>query len=222
MSGRVNKTQFAQILGCSKAYVSQLVAASRLVLSEDGKLVDVDASLELLGATSDPSKAGVRERWAEFRAAQQLAAGSAAPAAPAHPAPAVVAPAAAAAQPSLIDEPTAAAAPAAAAASTPARSEYQDARTLREQAEAEMAQINLAKARGQVLDAEGALRAITDAQIAVRSELMSFADRLTPLVTAETNARKVWELINTECERLAGRVQAGASRMALQRSEVMA
>ena len=85
-----------------------------------------------------------------------------------------------------------------------------------------MAQINLAKARGQVLDAEGALRAITDAQIAVRSELMSFADRLTPLVTAETNARKVWELINTECERLAGRVQAGASRMALQRSEVMA
>lgn len=220
MSGRVNKSQFAKILGCSKPYVSQLVAASRLVLSEDGKLVDVDASLELLGATSDPSKAGVRERWAEFRAAQQLAAGSAAPAAPVHPAPAVVAPAAAAAQPSLIDEPSAA--PAAAAASTPARSEYQDARTLREQAEAEMAQINLAKARGQVLDAEGALRAITDAQIAVRSELMSFADRLTPLVTAETNARKVWELINTECERLAGRVQAGASRMALQRSEVMA
>lgn len=214
----VSKKDFAAIYGCSKAYVSQLVAAKRLVLTEDGKRVEVEASLELLGATSDPSKAGVRERWAEFRAAQQQPT-SAPPAPTAPPAATQAAPATAA----PLDEVAAAAVvPAAAAAPAPSRSEYQDARTLREQAEAEMAQINLMKARGQVLEAEGTLRAIADNQIAVRTELMALADRLTPLVAPETNARKVWELINVECERLAGRVQASAARLALQRVEVMA
>ena len=85
-----------------------------------------------------------------------------------------------------------------------------------------MAQINLMKARGQVLEAEGTLRAVADTQIAVRVELMAFADRLTPLVAAETNPRKIWEIINAECERLAGRVQASAHRLALQQAEVMA
>lgn len=202
----VTKTEFAAIYGCSKAYVSQLVAARRLVMDADGKRVDVEASLELLGATADPSKVGVRERWAELRAAQQETAAAA-------PAPSLPAPPA---QPTLLDD---AAPPAPAAPATTARSEYQDARTLREQAEAEMAQINVMKARGQVLEAEGTLRAIADAHISVRTELMALADRLTPLVAPETNARKVWDLINTECERLAGRVQAGAQRMALQRGE---
>ena len=63
----VAKKDFAAIYGCSKAYVSQLIAAGRLVLSEDGRQVDVERSLELLGATADPSKAGVRERWAAYR-----------------------------------------------------------------------------------------------------------------------------------------------------------
>ena len=218
----MSKTEFAVIYGCSKAYISQLVGAKRLVLTEDGKRVEVEASIDLLGATSDPSKTGVRERWAEFRAAQQAGA-------PLVPAPAAQQPAAAQpvavvpVQPPLLDEATAAATPAAGApAVPPSRSEYQDARTLREQAEAEMAQINLMRARSQVLEAEGTLRAIADNQIAVRTELMALADRLTPLVAPETNARRVWELINVECERLAGRVQASAQRMALQRVEVMA
>ena len=195
--------------------MSQLVAAKRLVLTEDGRQVDVDASLELLGATADPSKAGVRERWAAVRAAQQASAAAEPPAAAAAP---VAKPMAT--QPSLIDD---APAPAVAPPAPPARSEYQDARTLREQAEAEMAQIDLMKARGRVLEAESTLRAITDTQISVRTELMSFADRLTPLVAAESQPRKVWEIINVECERLAGRVQAAALRMAAQqRAEVTA
>lgn len=225
MSALVNKTQFARIYGCSKAYVSQLVAAKRLALVDQAgtMLVDVAASLELLGGTSDPSKAGVRERWAEFRAAQ--AADAAAPAAPASvPA---ARQAAAPEQPSLIADAAPAADKPAADAPGPstaahARSDYQYARTRREQAEAEMAQIELLKVRGRVLEAEVTLRAVTDAHIAARTELMSLADRVTPLVAAETQPRKVWELINAECERLAERMQSNALRMASAHTQVPA
>jgi len=221
VSALVSKKDFAAILGCSKAYVSQLVAARRLVLSDDGRQVDVERSLEQLGAHADPSKAGVRERWAAYRAERAGAAGAGAQAGaavaavPVRPAPAAPAAAASAqdGQPSLLDDQAPPAQPPAAPSST-ARSEYQDARTLREQAEAEMAQIELMRVRGRVLDAEPTLRAIADAQVAVRGELLGLADRLAPLVAAETDRRKVWELINAECERLCGRVQQAAQRMA--------
>lgn len=223
----MSKSQFAQILGCSKPYISQLLGLKRLVLAEDGKRVDVEASLELLGATSDPSKAGVRERWAEFRAAQQLA--GAAPASVVPLAAVAVPVPAAAHQSSLIDDTAAApvaapaaGAPGAAVVATPARSDYQDARTLREQAEAELAQISLMKARNQVLDADSALRAIADANIAVRAEILALPDRLSQMVAAEVDARKVWELINAECERLCARVEEQARRLAANRIEVMA
>ena len=221
MNGAVTKTQFAQILGCTKPYVSQLVATKRLVLSDDGKRVMVDASLELLGATSDPSKAGVRERWADFRATQALV-GAPTDAAP-PPAVLAISATVPAAQASLIDEP---AQPSGAVGlpvpATPARSEYQDARTLREQAEAEMAQINLMKARGQVLEADGALRAIADAHIAVRAEILALPDRLAQMVAAEVDARKVWELINVECRRLCERIEEQARALSAAHSEVTA
>lgn len=219
MSTLVSKSQFAQILGCSKPYVSQLIGLKRLALAEDGKRVDVEASLELMGATSDPSKAGVRERWAEFRAGQQLVGAAASPSVQVAPA----SPVAPAAQSSLTED--SAAAPTAAVPSTsasPARSEYQDARTLREQAEAELAQISLMKARNQVLDADSTVRAIADAHIAVRAEILALPDRLSQMVAAEVDARKVWELINAECERLCARVEEQARRLAANRVEVMA
>jgi hypothetical protein len=248
----VAKKDFAAILGCSKAYVSQLIAAKRIVLSEDGRQVDVEPSLELLGATADPSKAGVRERWAAYR--EQHAA-TAAPAAsltdtaarPASPPPAASAatgapdPAAAAtepappqaaahqaapaapsapSQPSLLDDSAPAPASTAAAqapAPAPARSEYQDARALREKAQAAMAQIELRRLQGQVVDAEPVLRAVADIHIAARNELMALADRVTPLVAAETDPRRVWDLINVEAERLAERMQRAAQQLAERR-----
>lgn len=232
MSGLVSKKDFAAIYGCSKAYVSQLVAAKRLVLSDDGRQVDVERSLELLGATADPSKAGVRERWAAYRIEHSTprgegAATAAALASPSAPPMAVAAPAAPGEpqveQRTLLDDGQA---PAAAPSAEPvpqARSEYQSARTLREQAEAEMAQIELLKARGQVLDVEPTLRAVVDAHMAVRGELLGLADRVAPLVAAETNPRRVWELINAEAERLCERMQRAAQQLgARARAEVTA
>ena len=58
--------------GWSKSYVSQLGKSGRLVLWENGSLVDWMATDKLVSATSDPSKFGAQERWAaELRTQQQ-------------------------------------------------------------------------------------------------------------------------------------------------------
>ena len=152
---------------------------------------------------------------------------TAASAAPQAPAPALAAGAAVSAdpiQPSLLDDTTpAAAAPSPAPAPAAARSEYQDARASREKAQAAMAQIELRRLQGQVLDAEPVLRAVADAHIAARNKLMALADRVTPLVAAETDPRRVWELINAEAERVAEDMQRAALQLAeRRRAEVVA
>ena len=57
---------FARILDRSPSYITELKAAGRLVLTDDGK-VDVDASLALIKSTADPAKDGVRARHAAAR-----------------------------------------------------------------------------------------------------------------------------------------------------------
>jgi pyruvate/2-oxoglutarate dehydrogenase complex dihydrolipoamide acyltransferase (E2) component len=180
------------------------------VLTDDGAKVDVDASLALLKITADPSKAGVRERWAAMRQATQAAAepAAAAQAQAAEPAPP--------AQPSLIEQP--AAAPAAAepeaAKAAPASSAYHDARTLREQTEAEISRIELRKLQGTVLDADLTLRAIADAQTAACTEVLTLPDRVTQLVAAEVDPRKVHTILREDCERICERISTWAQRMA--------
>lgn len=187
MDGYVSKSAFATIYGCSKPYVSELVSKKRLVLSEDGKLVNVEASMRLLGVTSDPSKVGVRERWEAYRADGKIAAA-------AHGAPAATTPASTA---SLAGEQQDGR-----ESRQADTSDYHKARTLREQTEAQLAQIELRKALGQLLEADPALRAISDIETAARVEIMALADRLTPLVAPESDSRKVYDLITAECERL--------------------
>lgn len=192
MDGYVSKSQFAVIYGCSRAYVSQLVAAKRLVLSDDGKLVHVDSSLKLLNVTADPSKAGVKERWAAVREGRDPATVEIQP--PLAAAPAAAAPGAAA---SADKQPAAAA---------PASSAYHDARTQREQAEAQMAQIELMERMRQIAEIEPIVRAMLDTHTAARTEVLGLADRLTQLVVAETDARKVYDTITRECERICDRM----------------
>lgn len=62
--------EFATHMGWRPGYVTELRKAGRLVLSEDGRRVLVQASVERINATRDPSKEGVRERHAAARAAQ--------------------------------------------------------------------------------------------------------------------------------------------------------
>lgn len=63
----LSKSEFADSRGWSRAYVSKLAKQERLVLTEAGK-VDVEATLDLLSASADPSKAGVADRHQRDRA----------------------------------------------------------------------------------------------------------------------------------------------------------
>lgn len=62
--------EFAAHIGKKPGYVSELKTKGRLVLTESGK-IDVDASLDRIQATADPSKIGVVERHAKERAEKQ-------------------------------------------------------------------------------------------------------------------------------------------------------
>lgn len=205
----VSKKAFAELYGCGKSYVSQLVKDRRLVLTEDGQ-VEVEKSFELLGVTSDPSKAGVRERWDAYRKGiEHTGTATLADATP------VSMPAPAPAPEQLGLDATAgnAQAPAPAAAE-PRSSAYHDARTSREQAQAQMAQIELGKQLGTVLDAEATLRAVMDAHVAARAEIMKLPDRLAQLVAAQSNPRACFELIRAECERACKRMVDAARSLA--------
>jgi transposase-like protein len=89
-----------------------------------------------------------------------------------------------------------------------------DARTLTEQARAEREQIELAKLKGSVAEIAPITRAVHDAMVAARSELLSLPDRLTPLVTPEQDPAKVYGLIETEVQRVCQTLQDKLAQMA--------
>ncbi|MGV0960121.1 MAG: hypothetical protein ACOYB1_09820 [Limnohabitans sp.] len=89
-----------------------------------------------------------------------------------------------------------------------------DARTLTEQARAEREQIELAKLKGTLAEIAPMTRAVHDAMVAARSELLSLPDRLTPLVTPEQDPAKVFGLIETEVQRVCQTLQDKLNQMA--------
>lgn len=52
-----NRSEFAAWLGVSPAYVTELAGKGRLVLVDDGRRVDFEASKELIGRTADMGRA---------------------------------------------------------------------------------------------------------------------------------------------------------------------
>lgn len=183
MDGYISKSAFAKVYGCAQSYVTKLKDLNRLVLSEDGKLVNVEASLRLIEATGDPSKLGVRERWEAYRNGQSLDA---------------IAPVQTAAPGSESEN-----------AARPARAEkeagtsaYHQARTDKEQIEAQLKLIELRKLQGQVAEIAPIVRAVHDTHVAARSALLQMPDRLTQLVAPESDPAKVHEMLRRECERV--------------------
>lgn len=63
----LSRKAFADSQGWSPSYVTKLGLQGRLIMSPDGKSVDVDATLAKLGKTADPSKEGVRQRHVDTR-----------------------------------------------------------------------------------------------------------------------------------------------------------
>ena len=52
----LSKSAFAAHIGKAPSYITWLKDNNRLVLSDDGKRVNVEATIELIRDTSDPSK----------------------------------------------------------------------------------------------------------------------------------------------------------------------
>ena len=57
------QAEFARLIGCQKSYVTKLKEHGRLVMTEDGRLVDIEASKARIAATADPGKAAVAAQW---------------------------------------------------------------------------------------------------------------------------------------------------------------
>ena len=81
------QSEFARQIGYDKSRITQLKRAGRIVMSADGRLVDVEASIARMAETADPGRMDVTERHAANRASagKVAASPSAAPNTPAPP-----------------------------------------------------------------------------------------------------------------------------------------
>lgn len=66
----MSQAAFARQQGWSRSYVTQLKHDGRVVMSEDGKKVLVEASLARIQATEDPNREDVKQRFAAERSAK--------------------------------------------------------------------------------------------------------------------------------------------------------
>ena len=199
MDGYISKSAFAKVYGCAQSYVTKLKDLNRLVLSEDGKQVNVEASLRLIEATGDPSKTGVRERWEAYRNGDSL------------DEPAAIAPVASAVSPAA---PT----PAAAAAKSKTSGEgtssaYHQAKTQSEQFNAQLKHIELRKLLGQISEVAPMVRGVQDTHASAKSAILQLPDRLTQMIAPETDPVKVHELLRMECERVCEVMQREVQRL---------
>lgn len=176
----VSVKECARQLGISDTAILKAIKAERCVRHTDGS-VDVQAVSQGMSLTADPFRGGQRQQGV-FGA---LSMGS-------------VVEASEDANPVVVPRQPAEPATPKANAHTP----LLDARTRTEQSKAEKSQIDLAMLKGTVAEIEPMTRAVFDAMVSTRSELLSLPDRLTPLVTPETDAGKIHMMIESEVTRM--------------------
>jgi hypothetical protein len=68
----LSKSQFAASQGWSASYITKLKDQGRLVFNDDGKLIDVPATLAILKRTQDPGKESVRQHHADERSEKHV------------------------------------------------------------------------------------------------------------------------------------------------------
>ncbi|KHA73067.1 terminase small subunit [Pseudomonas chlororaphis] len=124
----LSKSAFAARLGRSPSYITWLKDNNRLVLSPNGKQVDVHATEALIRDTADPSKVAVAERHQQDRIQRDVYS-----------------------QLSTQTEPTSTAAPSQVLTGDGKQPDFQKARALREHNMAKLAEIELGKAQGSLV-----------------------------------------------------------------------
>lgn len=187
----VSVKECARQLGVSDTAIHKAIKAERCQKHPDGS-VDVEAVRLGMALTADPFRGGQRQAGV-FGEASTGSAVSLPGELPLH-------------MPDVHQAP--------AAETSRGHRPLLDARTLTEQARAEREQIELAKLKGTLAEIAPMTRAVHEAMVAARSELLSLPDRLTPLVTPEQDPAKVFGLIETEVQRVCQTLQDKLNQMA--------
>ena len=164
----LSKSAFAARIGRAPSYITWLKNNNRLVLSADGKQVDVQASEALIRDTADPSKAAVAERHQQDRIQRDVYG-----------------------QLSTSVEPTCTAAPP--PANTPAGQlpDFQKARALREHNLAQLAEIELHKAKGSLVALPAVKLGAYNAGRLLRDQLFGMPPQLAPELAVMSDP---WEI----------------------------
>jgi hypothetical protein len=164
----LSKSAFAARLGRSPSYITWLKDNNRLVLSPNGKQVDVNATEALIRDTADPSKAAVAERHQQDRIQRDVYSQLSSQ----------VAPTSTAAPPLTI---------------TPAGQlpDFQKARALREHNLAQLAEIELHKAKGSLVALSAVQSGAYNAGRMLRDQLLGMPPQLAPELASMTDP---WEI----------------------------
>ncbi|AZD84931.1 hypothetical protein C4K14_2097 [Pseudomonas chlororaphis subsp. aureofaciens] len=164
----LSKSAFAARLGRAPSYITWLKNNNRLVLTDDGKLVDVLASETLIRDTADPSKTAVADRHQQERIQRDVYG-----------------------QLSTSAEPTSTAAPPPAITPAGQLPDFQKARALREHNLAQLAEIELHKARGSLVVMKAVETGAYNAGRLLRDQLLGMPPQLAPELAAMTDP---WEI----------------------------
>lgn len=169
-----SKSEFAALMGCSKAYVSKLAKQDRLVLDESGRVL-VEETRALLEASADPSKAGVAERHQRERVEKGVGA-HVAPNAPADTAPP-------GAKPS-------------------GQYDYQSSRAQREHYLAQLAESEARKAAGSLVERQAVEETAFAAGRALRDLVLGLPKQVAPELAAITDPWELERVLTTHLRRV--------------------
>ncbi|SDU17032.1 terminase small subunit [Pseudomonas moraviensis] len=164
----LSKSAFAARLGRSPSYVTWLKDNNRLVLSPNGKQVDVHATEALIRDTADPSKVAVAERHQQDRIQRDVYS-----------------------QLSSQAEPTSTAAPPLTITPAGQLPDFQKARALREHNLAQLAEIELHKAKGSLVALSAVQSGAYNAGRMLRDQLLGMPPQLAPELASMTDP---WEI----------------------------
>lgn len=185
----LTQSAFAAHLGIARSYVTQLKKEGRLVMSEDGKLVDLEASQARIAETADPGKAAVAERHAQARgAAVELSTAAVHMPETAKTEPPAVANTAADTADENEPEPQ-----------TP---DYQKAKARKAAADASMAEMELAERAGHLFRAAEVLEVIADAATTFRVSLDARRAMMVSQLAVLSDERAVREFLEDQDEAL--------------------
>jgi hypothetical protein len=179
----MSQSDFARHIGKTPGYITQQKDAGRIVMQ--GRMVNVEETIKLMGETSDPSKAGVVERHEREREQKASSTDASAPLSTSQD------------KQQAMDELTG-----------KAGSAYQRARASREESNAKLAQIACDKEIGLLRVASEIELLAADAGVICCERIESMIYALSPLLASEGDETKIlsmmldhWEIIRGDLSR---------------------